>query len=474
MGLDQRLRFFSRKKSPIRTLDYLINVDGYRSYWRDWDIAREFISNAVDAEEGDWGKVSIKTSGNSLEIYNKSRSLEIKDLYFGNSSQGKGIDKGYIGRFTEGMKIAIAAAARSGYSMTISFGHYTAKPSVNVQDGLRALRINIEKSETPINGTLVKIDGIKNVADILKEKIIMPNDKRIITSIQSSIQALDAKGIFVGGMYVCDNDGYAWGYNFSPWLIRMSEGRNIIDTNDIQHNLGALVQYAENKTYWRGLFNHMKAGQRIKEGDIWPFIFDMSPIVKKTISEAWKEVFGTNAVVEDELAREVSYRGGKIVKKCQLLEILAKSKAVQDSTEFIREYEQVPASFLSLQELSEKELLAYDVISSIVLRYAPAYKLEIFMALGKERENESGFCSYKKKVIAINREQLKSSQNIVDTLLEELTHAIYNTTDMSRKHADCMRLLATQMLFDDKARDYISRLNWIYGCVDAVASKSTR
>ncbi len=228
MSLERHLHFISRKRPSARTLDYLIDIDGYRSYWGDWDIAREFISNAIDAEEGDWNKVAIKASGDSLEVHNKSRSLEIRDLYFGSSSQGKGLDKGYIGRFTEGMKIAIAAAARSGYSVTISFGVYTARSSVHVQDGVRALRIDIEKSKAQIDGTIVRIKGIKNVSDILKEKIITPADARIVTTMQStftgrsgdSIQALNAKGIFVGGMYVCDNDGYAWGYNFSPSLIK--------------------------------------------------------------------------------------------------------------------------------------------------------------------------------------------------------------------------------------------------------------
>ncbi len=137
----------------------------------------------------------------------------------------------------------------------------------------------------------------------------------------------------------------------------------------------------------------------------------------------------------------------------------------------LRKYERGPALFLSLSELSEKELYAYDIISSLVYRYAPDYKLEIFKPLSVEREDEGGFCSYEKKIIAVNREQLRSSKDVVNTLLEELTHAIYNTADMSRKHADCIRLLATQMLFDDQARGYLSKLDRIYNRREPAGSK---
>ncbi len=62
----------------------------------------------------------------------------------------------------------------------------------------------------------------------------------------------------------------------------------------------------------------------------------MSQTVRKNIGDAWTEVFGTNAVVEDELAREIEYRGGKVVKKSQLLKRLAQCKTVPSSVDFIR------------------------------------------------------------------------------------------------------------------------------------------
>ena len=269
------------KKRAVRTLDYLINIDGYRAYWNDWDIAREMISNALDAEEGDFSKVSISNTDGVLEIRNAGKVLDIRDFYLGYSSQGKTIDKDYIGRFNEGLKLALAVAVRSGYDIKIRFGAYAAKPLPVIRDGIRTLRVCIEKAGGAIEGTSVTIKGMKNVEKMLAEKMLASNDKRILTDVvcgQSSLikssrfQPLYGGGVFVGGMYICDNKGYAWGYNFSPSMIKMSEGRNMVDDSQVHRVLEATIQYVNEPSYWESIFSLASSRKKSREESVWPYI----------------------------------------------------------------------------------------------------------------------------------------------------------------------------------------------------------
>ena len=134
MALDDILK----DKQFFRRLTYPISIDGYRINWNDWDILREFVSNALDAEDGKWDKLDIDVSDGSLSIQNFVKQLDIKDFYIGYSSQRKNIKTNYIGRFNEGMKIAIVSALRLGYKIEIRFGKFVANPSaVETEDGIR-------------------------------------------------------------------------------------------------------------------------------------------------------------------------------------------------------------------------------------------------------------------------------------------------------------------------------------------------
>ena len=322
------------------------------------------------------------------------------------------------------------------------------------------MNIDISKVDDNIDGTKVTVKGMPAGMDkILSKNTLKPDDERLVCNVpknafylgfgaiisesaSSGLQVINDKGIFVGGMYVCDNKEYAWGYNASPSLIKMPEGRNFVDTDDIRSVLEDAFGYIGAKEYWLKIFETVKDLKPSAETDIRPW----NPIKdenKPAIRSAWLEIFDNDTVIEDDLADEVKYRGGKIVKKTKLLESLASSRVIPSSAEFLERYANSKRLIHKYDDLSDLEKAAYRVALGII-KHVTDCELVVYTPL--EKEKELGF--QQGKTIGINKSTLRSCSSVIDVLVEELTHAKYNTSDMSREHTDKIRELCVYWVQD--------------------------
>ncbi|MEM5830733.1 MAG: hypothetical protein QXO40_00825 [Candidatus Aenigmatarchaeota archaeon] len=478
--MTSKLKSFIKKLfEEEREIHYPINIEGYRSYWGLWDVIREFISNAVDAENGNWSNIKINVSSKMVEIHNKSRSIDIKDFYFGYSSQDKSIDKGRIGRFNEGMKLAIAVALRNGYKVEIYFNDYFAKPKIIEKNGIKTFKISFFKTKNKINGTKVKLKGENinesEIKEILENNIIKPNDSRIVYEISKDtsnnifnyeMQIIRDEGkIFIGGLFISKmEEPFSWGYNFNPNLVRMLEGRNLVSRSDVKTAILSYMLKINSLEYWKKIFEDIKNNKNTFESMIKiRYIEEMDKTIDQTIRKAWLLVFGENAVIKlpDFLGDEVSYRGAKVIEPVPLLESLAFLGILPSCLEFIKKYTDSKRIKFRYEELNEKERKTYNILNTIIKKFLTDWKVVIYEPSEELIKNELGYTSFSPKEIGIRRSLIRScySDNwcahLVDTLLEELTHAIYKTTDMSREHADGIRKLATLLLTNPDYRNFI-------------------
>ncbi|MEM5870855.1 MAG: hypothetical protein QXX04_00595 [Candidatus Aenigmatarchaeota archaeon] len=474
-------RFQTRGKNTqehkIIEIHYPINIDGYRNYWGLWEMLREFISNAIDAENGNWENIHLEVLPGKIVIHNKSRLIDIRDFYFGYSSQGKGFNNNeYIGRFNEGMKLAIAIALRIGYELEIFSGSYRIKPEIENKNGLRTFKIYVYKNENEIEGTRVEIKG-KNIDEVevknlLKNNIIWPKDNRIVYEVLKDksdgifnydMQIIKSYGkVFIGGMFVSKIENLAWGYNFNPSLVRLSEGRNLLNEEDVRKALKKYIPKINNLEYWVKIFEDIRDKKLIYESTITINGYLMKDSTKQTIRRAWLHVFGEDTVVKypiypETLCAGAAYRGAKIIVGNQLLISLALVDAVPSCREFLERYQNTKRLKIEYNELADWEKKIYDVIDrNFIKRYLKDWKLVIYEPTDTLNQNEYGYASHSDREIGIRRALLRSCNKyyecrpLIDTILEELTHAIYGTDDMSRYHVNMLRYFASILLTIDR------------------------
>lgn len=505
--------------SNRRKFEYPMDINGYRRYWGDWDIVREFVSNAVDAAKGDWNKIIIESRPGELTIHNTIGSLDIKDFYLGYSSQGKSTEGSYIGRFNEGMKLGIAVALRKNYKVKLEFGQLIAIPkTVTTKDGIQAMQISIRTAESPTNGTKVTLEGIddKKISEELEKKLIKPGDRRIIYTIekdgiyrelcsffskdtiqyigeakaadrptrdplQFDAQILDEKGIFIGGMHVDPGAQFTWGYNFSPARVKISEGRTMFNIMQAESEIRNIMRVMDSGKYWEKIFKEISENKDPVERRIPLYMMSerTDRKVKDAIINAWTAVFGKDAVFKDELEREVEYRGGKVVKNYSLLlESFAMAGLIPTGKKFLEEHSgtgNVP--YIERDTLKINERRAFDITEKIMKHYVPDYTLAVydgFAGLTTRGCDVNGFTLNDKKQIALKRGILNSSRQIINTMLEELTHAIYKTDDTSRRHTDMLRELATDFSIDKSVSACVRELLDILPILDPGLPSNSR
>ena len=194
-----------------------------RDYVSNWGLShalREVVANAFDAEKQLGAKSHIKYDAKAkrLTIRNENTTVRHEDaLYFGKSSKS-GAD--FIGKYGEGLKLALLVFARLGLDVVIKNGSSeTWKPSMQADKlGVECLTLDITKADRQDNHFDVVINDINEEAwDTIRSwflKLTPPSDVRTSEAGQL-IDDPDFTGkIFVRGVYVTTRPKYDFGYNF--------------------------------------------------------------------------------------------------------------------------------------------------------------------------------------------------------------------------------------------------------------------
>lgn len=135
--------------------------------WNSWHIVREFLSNALDAVEGDSSKVHITNDLGYINIADDGNGFPI--VYakrIGASSSKYNNDR--IGQFGEGSKMAILTCVRKGIDVRLASQDWLIIPRIiTVEEDLEVLVFDIYKSNSYITGSLVSIEANAQIKDLL-------------------------------------------------------------------------------------------------------------------------------------------------------------------------------------------------------------------------------------------------------------------------------------------------------------------
>lgn len=218
-------------------------------YVPDWtlvDAMRELFQNALDQETTvPDNKMFFEYHDDieSFHIGNKLSVLEPKSLLLGSTT--KSDDDNTIGKFGEGYKIAALVLTRLGKKLT--FFNYGAREvwkfrfSKSRKYGSEILVVEVDKKfpwkAVPNNNLTIVVEGITEdeYYSIGEHNLHMqeayahwktPKGKILLDE--------DLKGkMFVNGLYVCTNDEFHCGYDFTPSALTLDRDRKLVGDFDL-------------------------------------------------------------------------------------------------------------------------------------------------------------------------------------------------------------------------------------------------
>jgi hypothetical protein len=206
----------------------------YVSSWSTVDAVRELIANALD--EGD---PYIDTIGDDeIIIETETGKIPIEYLLMGSGSKTEGTDT--IGQFNEGLKLALLIIARNDLPHVILNGDeqwevYIAKSNTF---GIDCLHIDITENtyNSDTDKVRFEISGLRSVlGDIKSKNLCFQEDLDVISTDNGDIIKNDhLKGqIFCGGVWVCEDLSFDYGYNFTTDVLKLDRDRRKVSTFDL-------------------------------------------------------------------------------------------------------------------------------------------------------------------------------------------------------------------------------------------------
>ena len=218
----------------------------YVPNWTYVDAIRELFQNALDQEaQNPENKASweYRDDTHELVISNAKSKLEAASLLLGQTS--KAGDKSTIGQFGEGYKIATLVLLREGKNVV--FYNYGIKEVwrprfvKSRRFGTSILTFFTEKKpiweRVPSADLEIVIEGItpeEYYNQIVPSNLHLRSDFEDIEETEYG-NVIDLPGkVFVNGLYVCDYEPYAYGYNFKPEHIRLDRDRKMVSDFDLR------------------------------------------------------------------------------------------------------------------------------------------------------------------------------------------------------------------------------------------------
>lgn len=187
-------------------MDSLISVN----YVKDWTVenaVRELLQNAIDAAPFEVGTGWIHSS----------KQLELDALLMGEST--KTADQ--LGKFGEGLKLAMLVLIRNGYTVQISSGHHVIIPTLQESfNGKTTMQYRIMHADTYHEGCTIATD-----LDADWYQYLLPEPTRV--------RHLDEPKLYIGGLFICDLKGFKFGYNLAPNTVPLGRDRNVVSEFDL-------------------------------------------------------------------------------------------------------------------------------------------------------------------------------------------------------------------------------------------------
>ena len=224
---------------------------GYVESWGTREAIREILQNSIDANEiGYYKEINYDENTETLTITNRRAKLPISSLVLGGSSKRE--MENQIGHEGEGYKLALVVLLRKGYNVRILNSDKEWIPSFEFSEKFNSKILTIRsKSIEDTNKVSFIIKGITPTVynDLYKYFPCIDDDFGETVECSTGSILLDErfKGkMFVGGLYIQDDNNFSYGYNFNSDAVTLDRDRKAINYHDLRALTAESFVTAEN------------------------------------------------------------------------------------------------------------------------------------------------------------------------------------------------------------------------------------
>jgi len=279
----------------------------YVPNWGVWEIGREIISNAIDADPSGYSVEPINE--NLLRVFTNTAPTLSQLKVIGHGS--KAADGETIGHFGEGFKLAALAAVRGGGNIEVLTEKFIAKFGLRAMDELFSERVLFMETRTPssplsLGGCEIYISfpGISKAVEgkFLRDRNPGPIDKkdgRLLNVFLRGVhvQAIEQKSLF------------DWNVND----VEINRDRSIVNVWQLTSRVANWLSRNMNEDLAEKLLRALPGSFELEAMDKWPENFDAR--AKKILKAKFIELNGADVVfaTDNATANKLSAAKGKKV-----------------------------------------------------------------------------------------------------------------------------------------------------------------
>lgn len=417
--------------------------------WGEWEIVREFVSNALDSVGNDIAGINILKSESSYLIQDSGAGYPV--FYakrIGASNKKDSPDS--IGQFGEGTKLAILTAVRNNIEMMLCSQNWLIIPYAIESEGQEVLLYDIYESDHFIDGSAVSIERDGNIDAIfsnLGEYFLAYNDSPALHGDAKSGIYPPFEGIcrlYNKGVYIKDINAL---YSYAVNLEEINRDRNLISNDDLAYKIRDLFETATEENLITSLLEASSLPYEQKKNLI-EFQASFYTYYPEVWKEAFQKIYGSNALLStnDIASREAETLGYIVITGLDysICRILKEAGIREDRNCLADDFEFVWSETLTREE-------------RLVLEQLPRYArlagfndlpetIKIF-DLYRGHDNVNGVYDQNKEEMYLRRDLLSNGlENALKTFLHESCHHVTKADDLNRVFANTLCEKLTEML----------------------------
>ncbi len=406
--------------------------------WGTWHILREFISNAIDAVQGDISKVRIISEGGFTYIHDEGSGFSLKFAKrIGASSKKE--DPSSIGQFGEGSKLAILTCIRNGIGIKLCSQNWLVIPRVVEMEDQQILFYNIYECESPVSGSIVIVEiteEIRNITENLSSYFLQFNSEaclfgdiaRGIFPLVNNMARLYNKGVFIKEIDAV--------FSYGISLEKLNRDRDLISHGDMAYEIRDIWEKVDNKELIKRLMTIAAHPSDFRSNliEFYARLYSYNP---SAWAEAFTELFGNDACLysNDIATREAKELGLSVIQFDNGISSILKSGGIRfDSDGLSDEYE------FEFAHVSREEKEMIEKLSNLaeMAGFSLPDSIKVF-DIYKSNPDILGIYNQDSCQIYLKRDILSDSlENALHVLLHEANHNETKADDVSREFSDSL------------------------------------
>lgn len=384
----------------------------YCETWGAWEVAREFICNAMDADPAGY-TVGYDQAKSKLTVETSTKPELAEMFVIGHGS--KTIGGNTIGQFGEGSKIAALAATRNG---SVVFRTSSERVRFEMRDselGIDTLHAIIEQNAEEIPGLIVEI-SMPGIVKASKDKFLDPGVPTSAWAKRNSQGSLYCKGVWIQ-----DHPGLHFSWNINSASINRDRSNMTLLGLDLACNAHVL-----SKDQWLEMME-------IPECEEFSMLrYSLSNIVTRTVVQAFETRYGEKAILKtiDDKANKAAKDAGYTViglRSQALMQFLA--DAGVPTSNCVTKPDGSPIPVQITPKMAEKIAMLRRLDETMAAPAISVYVMENLAA-----NSEMGYADTGENRMWLNKDLFLDGRelDLIMTYVHEMCHFITGEADETR------------------------------------------